>query len=739
MAFLSGRFKDIERDLERRMYFNAGERHYEQATIERNRLQAVRALLERQRVATEGAGSYDAVAVAAEGTEANAQVFQVRDGVLSDRQSFYLDNQAEQGLAMVAEEFLLQYYASALSIPALIVVQGALSEGSELGVLGEILAERRGGPVEIRASERGGKRRILELAERNARLALDQEKLKAERRRQQRVESLAGLQRALGLDSLPVRIECFDVSHLGGTHTTSSMVVFEGGAPKKSDYRRFNIREVDPGDDYGAMAEVLSRRYAQWERQDERSPYDADRDQSFAALPNLVVIDGGKGQLGAGLEALRGFRERGVAVVSLAKRIEEVFLPGRRRARRARARHAGAPAAPARPRRGPPLRRHAPPDPARQGDDRVDHGRAPGHRAGAQAHAAQALRLARGGPRGLARGARARPRLPAEGRPRPLRPPQQDRPMTAVRPIGDTPPMSANGARSHLTDFVVISGLSGAGKSSAMNVFEDAGYFCVDNLPAEMIRSLAELFRHPGSKVERAAVVSDSRGGEYLSALAGVLDELTEAGVAHRVVFLLADEQTLLNRYKETRRRHPLAPQGSVGDGIRRELELLEPVKQRADLCIDTSGLSPAGLRRKVADELLEPSTTGKLAVTFTSFGHKHGPQRDADLAFDVRFLPNPHYEAELRPLTGFDQRIVDYVGRDGRLEEFYERIIPLLEYLLPQYVQEGKAHLVVAIGCTGGRHRSVTIAEHLAAHFTDAPDYFVEVQHRDVDRVPAR
>jgi UPF0042 nucleotide-binding protein len=301
--------------------------------------------------------------------------------------------------------------------------------------------------------------------------------------------------------------------------------------------------------------------------------------------------------------------------------------------------------------------------------------------------------------------------------------------------------MSATNGRgpSHLEDFVIISGLSGAGKSSAMNVFEDAGYFCVDNLPAEMIRSLAELFRHPGSKVERAAVVSDSRGGEYLSALAGVIDKFDEAEIVHRVLFLEADEQTLLNRYKETRRRHPLAPHGSVVDGIRAERELLAPVRERADWCIDTSGLSSGGLRRKVADELLDPSTPGRLAVTFTSFGHKHGPARDADVALDVRFLPNPHYEAALRPLTGFDQRVVDYVARDGRLEEFYDHVLPLLEYLLPQYVIEGKAHLVIAIGCTGGRHRSVAIAEHLAAAFRDRHQYFVEVQHRDVDRVAAR
>ncbi len=329
MAFLSGRFKQIERDLERRMFFHAGEQDYEQAALQRNKLQAVKALLERQRVATEGAGTFDAVAVAVDGREANAQVFQVRDDVLSDRQSFYLDNEGEQPAALVAEEFLLQFYASAMAIPSLIVVQQDLAVESEPDVLARMLAERRGAAVEIRPAERGAKWRILELAERNARLALDQEKLRAERKRQQRVDGLEGLQAGLGLDALPVRVECFDISHMRGTHTTASMVVFEGGAPKKADYRRFNVRDVDPGDDYGAMSEVLTRRFQQWERQVERSPYDADRDASFGALPNLIVIDGGKGQLAAGLGPLEGFRERGVAVVSLAKRIEEVFQPGK--------------------------------------------------------------------------------------------------------------------------------------------------------------------------------------------------------------------------------------------------------------------------------------------------------------------------------------------------------------------------------------------------------------------------
>jgi RNase adapter protein RapZ len=292
---------------------------------------------------------------------------------------------------------------------------------------------------------------------------------------------------------------------------------------------------------------------------------------------------------------------------------------------------------------------------------------------------------------------------------------------------------------SHLEDLVVISGFSGAGKSLAMQVFEDAGYFCVDNLPAEMIRSLADLFTYEGSKVARAAVVSDLRGGTYFEKLAEVLDELEEAGVKHRVLFLCADEDTLLTRYKETRRRHPLAQEGNVADGIRREAELLEPVKERADVLVDTTGLSASMLRRKVANEMLRRPHPGRLAVTFLSFGFKHGPARDADLLFDVRFLPNPHYEPELRPLTGFDRTIVEYVARDGRLDEFYGRVLPLLEYLLPQYVAEGKSHLVVAVGCTGGRHRSVAIVEELVRRFRDDDRYIVDVQHRDVERAPLR
>jgi excinuclease ABC subunit C len=355
--FLSGRYRDIERSLEKSMREASAEQRFEDAARERNRLRAVHSLLERQRVANEAVGTLDAIAVAVHEDEANAQVFQIRDGVLSDRQSFYLDNNARGGIAEVAEAFILQYYASAMMVPPLLIVQ---REVGSAPALAEALSARRDGTVEIRAAERGDKRRILELAERNARLALDQERLRSERRRQQRVEALDALQQALGLDTIPLRIECFDISTLMGTNTVASMVVFEGGAPKKSDYRRFKIRgdfaTPEPGaetdgsdagagngngggggngaftigqpDDFAAMEEVLSRRLAQWERQHDLSPHDKDYDPSFAALPNVVVIDGGRGQLSAGLRALQGFRDRGVYVISLAKRIEEVFTPG---------------------------------------------------------------------------------------------------------------------------------------------------------------------------------------------------------------------------------------------------------------------------------------------------------------------------------------------------------------------------------------------------------------------------
>ncbi len=307
----------------------AAEREFERAALHRDRLKAIQSLFERQRVAGGTVGTADLIGVAAEGQDANAQVFQVRDGILAERQSFYLDNQAERDLAEVAEEFVGQYYSASPAMPRTIVVGPYLRDRVEL--LEAALSERRGSAVEVRVAERGDKRRLRELAERNARLALDQDRLRREHRRQRRVESLADLREALGMQELPVRIEGFDISNLGGEHTVASMVVFEGGATKKADYRRFRVRgerTLGP-DDFASMEEVLGRRMNRYLEQVDLSPHDGKRDESFASLPSLVMIDGGKGQLSAAMRVLQPFVERGVTVIGLAKREEEVFVPGR--------------------------------------------------------------------------------------------------------------------------------------------------------------------------------------------------------------------------------------------------------------------------------------------------------------------------------------------------------------------------------------------------------------------------
>ncbi|HEX8645853.1 MAG TPA: RNase adapter RapZ [Thermoleophilaceae bacterium] len=304
---------------------------------------------------------------------------------------------------------------------------------------------------------------------------------------------------------------------------------------------------------------------------------------------------------------------------------------------------------------------------------------------------------------------------------------------------GERPPDGVPAARRSIDDFVLITGFSGAGKSQAMAAFEDAGYFCVDNLPPEMISSLADLFAHEGSKVEHAAVVCDVRGGEFFEGFARVMDELDERGLRHRVLFLDASEDVLLQRFKETRRRHPLAEGGQVSTAIHRERVLLEPLRGRADVVIDTTDLSASRLRKIVVEKMLPQGTRGKLAVTILTFGFKHGAPGEADLLFDVRFLPNPHYEQDLRELTGRDQPVIDYVERSEGIGDFRARLLPLIDYLLPAYAREGKAHLTIGIGCTGGRHRSVVIGESLKREIADRDDYLVDIVHRDVDKPPRR
>ena len=282
-------------------------------------------------------------------------------------------------------------------------------------------------------------------------------------------------------------------------------------------------------------------------------------------------------------------------------------------------------------------------------------------------------------------------------------------------------------------ELTIITGLSGAGKSGAMGAFEDADFFCIDNLPPQLLPSLVDLFRLEGSSVERAALVFDVRGGAWFDELGRELDRIAQIPDIHmQMLFLEASDEALLSRFRETRRRHPLAEGGEVLRGIEKERALLADLRDRADVVIDTSAMNPWDLRDAVAQEMA-PAHRPRMRLTFSSFGFKHGVPREADLMFDVRFLRNPHYVPELTALTGEDAAVAEYVAADPGYEGFMDRLFSLLDYVLPMYETEGKRHLVVAIGCTGGRHRSVTVAEALAARYADSLD--VTVAHRDSRR----
>jgi UPF0042 nucleotide-binding protein len=281
-------------------------------------------------------------------------------------------------------------------------------------------------------------------------------------------------------------------------------------------------------------------------------------------------------------------------------------------------------------------------------------------------------------------------------------------------------------------ELVVITGLSGAGRSEAIHTFEDAGYFCIDNLPPALLSQLEDLTSLPGSQMRRVAVVCDMRSLEFFGTLLNELDGLEKKGHPYRILFVEAAEKVLVNRFKATRRRHPLCEGGSVIEGIRAERRGLAAVRERADLIIDTSELLPAQLREVIRRQFLSESLKDSLSITVSSFGFKYGLPIDADIVMDVRFLPNPFYVAKLRHKTGLESAVQRFVMDRPETQAFLDRWLPLLGDLLPNYLIEGKHHLAIALGCTGGMHRSVVLAERTAAHLRSL-DYDVSVTHRDL------
>lgn len=281
--------------------------------------------------------------------------------------------------------------------------------------------------------------------------------------------------------------------------------------------------------------------------------------------------------------------------------------------------------------------------------------------------------------------------------------------------------------------MVIITGMSGAGKTVAIQSFEDLGFFCVDNLPPTLLPKFVELMKESGTKMNKVALVMDLRGREFFDSLFQALDEMVNLDwVTPQILFLDANDQVLVSRYKETRRSHPLAPTGLPLEGIKQERQLLEELKGRAQIIYDTSNLKPRELREKILKQFSE-NENHTFNVHVMSFGFKYGIPIDADLVFDVRFLPNPHYIDHMRPKTGLDEEVSSYVLKWNETMKFIEKTTDLLTFMLPQYKREGKSQLVIAIGCTGGQHRSVTLAEYFGNYFKE--DYKTHITHRDIDR----
>ncbi len=713
MRFLAGDTEPVLASLEAEMLAASEELQFERAARLRDRITAVRKAAEAQQMVSDRPEDFDVIGLAEDPLEAAVQMFRVRRGRVVSNRGFVAEKVEDLSSPEFMARVVSQIYGDeGADVPRRILVP-ELPADEEL--LESWLQVEREGPVEIAVPLRGAKRALQDTVTRSASEDLARHRLRRASDHNARSRALTELQTALGLREAPLRIECYDMSHLQGTDYVGSMVVMEDGLAKRSDYRRFKVKSVPGNDDYAAMEEVLTRRLERAEGRGRPPPRGAAPTIRLSAEPPGRRRRKGPAPRGRGGRPLA--RARGRDRAGLPGEAVRGGLPAGRPRAGSAAPGLGSPLpAAAHPRRGPPVRHHVPPGAPGEAHDQERSRRHPGPRTGAPGPIGEGIRRCERGAGRLARGAPGSFLAPRQRRSRRLR-------------------GSAQGWRT-MSEFVVVTGMSGAGRSTVAAALEDVGWFVIDNLPAGLIMKMVEMVDRPGSNIERVALVigrgGSNTGAEYFDDLPDVLDELRATRKRVRVVFLDAADDVLVRRYEGTRRRHPLAARG-VEASITDERKLLEPVRERADLMIDTGELNSNQLRSRVL-EAFGDDEVPHMQTSVISFGYKHGIPLDVDLVFDCRFLPNPFWIEELRPYSGLDEPVRDYVLSQAESRAFLEKVDDLLTSILPAFVREGKSYLTIAMGCTGGRHRSVALAEALAermaTHGQPAP-----VFHRDIDK----
>ena len=744
--FMAGQTSRFASRLEAEMKQAAREEEFERAARLRDDLRALERAIEKQAVVLGDGTDCDVIALAEDQLEAAVQVFYVRGGRVRGQRGWVLDKIEEVTPAGLVEQFLGQVYADSpagteainAGIPREVLVPELPPDPDTMS---QWLAERRGGPVSLRVPRRGDKKALLETVARNAGESLALHKTRRASDLTTRSKALNEIQEALGLDDAPLRIECYDVSNLQGTHVVASMVVFEDGLARKSEYRRFAIKGTDGTDDISSIHEVITRRFRRYlaEREktgeldtlgDPEAGEDSDdgaeradvtAQKKFSYPPNLVVVDGGPLQAEAAARALAELGIDDVAVCGLAKRLEEVWIPGEEY-----------PVI---------LPRSS------EGLYLLQRVRDEAHRFAIAYHRAK---------RGKAATTSALDDVPGLG---PARRKALLKQFGSVRKLGaasieEIAAVPGIGTRLAATisalwapttlgrpmrtaddpaDIVVITGLSGAGRSTAAKSLEDLGWFVVDNLPPGLLPTMVDLAARSNGAVSRMAAVVDVRSRAFSTDLKSAISDLGARGATARVVYLEAAEDTLVRRFDSERRPHPLQGTGRVTDGIAAERELLRGARGDADLVLDTTRLNVHELRARMRDFFGGGAAAG-LRLSVVSFGYKYGLPVDADQVADCRFLPNPHWIPELAPMTGQDAPVREYVLSQPGATQFLEHYAELLRVMLAGYEREGKRFVTLAVGCTGGKHRSVAIAAELAARVADAGTD-VQVVHRDLGR----